>query len=164
MNTSKTRLSYDCPIFNLVACINLNRSSHPVSANYKQDCDTVSSLRRSAAKGRQEKWCAQHTLRKRRRWILACAGMTKKKLCVFRGESLVNRDDFLDLMDFFLEQAFDAIVTGASDKGTWVRLLHPPVEGRLESGFEGMDVGRELRVQLVSTDVERGYIDFKRVV
>jgi hypothetical protein len=90
--------------------------------------------------------------------------MTKKKLCVFRGESLVNRDDFLDLMDFFLEQAFDAIVTGASDKGTWVRLLHPPVEGRLESGFEGMDVGRELRVQLVSTDVERGYIDFKRVV
>jgi phosphoglucomutase len=58
----------------------------------------------------------------------------------------------------------DGIVTGASDKSTWVCLLHPPIEGRLESGFEGMDVGHELRVQLVSTDVERGYNDFKKVV
>jgi len=49
------------------------------------------------------------------------------------------------------------------DKGTWVRLLHPLVEGRLESGFEGMDVGHGLRVQLVHTNVERGYIDFKRI-
>src|SRR5450759_601308 len=56
---------------------------------------------------------------------------------------------------------FDAIVTGAADKGTWVRLLNPPVEGRLASGFEGLDVGHKLRVQLVRTDVERGYIDFK---
>jgi exoribonuclease-2 len=60
-------------------------------------------------------------------------------------------------------EQFDAIVTGASVKGTWVRLLHPPIEGRLESGFEGLDVGHQLRVQLVRTDVERGYIDFKRV-
>jgi VacB/RNase II family 3'-5' exoribonuclease len=60
-------------------------------------------------------------------------------------------------------EQFDAIVTGAADKGTWVRLLHPPIEGRLASGFEGMDVGHRLRVQLVRTDVERGYIDFKRV-
>ena len=60
-------------------------------------------------------------------------------------------------------EQFDAIVTGAADKGTWVRLLQPPVEGRLESGFEGLDVGHRLRVQLVRTDVERGYIDFKRV-
>lgn len=55
-----------------------------------------------------------------------------------------------------------ASVTGASDKGTWVRLLHPPIEGKLASGFEG-DVGYRLRVQLIRTDVERGYIDFKRV-
>ncbi|MEK6697558.1 MAG: hypothetical protein AABZ10_00805 [Nitrospirota bacterium] len=44
-----------------------------------------------------------------------------------------------------------------------VRLLHPLIEGRLAGGFEGMDVGHRLRVQLISTDVERGYIDFKRV-
>jgi len=60
-------------------------------------------------------------------------------------------------------EQFDAIVTGASDKGTWVRLLHPPVEGRLASGFAGLDVGQRLRVQLVSADVERGFIDFRKV-
>ncbi len=61
-------------------------------------------------------------------------------------------------------EQFDAIVTGAADKGTWVRLLQPPIEGRLASGFEGLDVGQGVRVQLVRTDVERGYIDFTRVV
>lgn len=60
-------------------------------------------------------------------------------------------------------EQFDAIVTGASEKGTWVRLFHPPVEGRLSGGFEGVDVGQKIRVQLTHTDVERGYIDFKRV-
>ncbi len=59
-------------------------------------------------------------------------------------------------------EEFDAFVTGAGPKGTWVRLLRPPVEGRLASGFEGLDVGRRLRVRLLSTDVERGYIDFRR--
>jgi len=60
-------------------------------------------------------------------------------------------------------QRFDAIVTGASDKGTWVRLLEPPVEGKLVTGASGLDVGDRVRVELVSTDVERGYIDFVRV-
>lgn len=68
------------------------------------------------------------------------------------------------LMESRIGEHFDAIVTGAADKGTWVRLLNPPIEGRLKSGFEGMDVGQGLRVQLARTDVERGYIDFKRVV
>lgn len=60
-------------------------------------------------------------------------------------------------------EQFDAIVTGAAAKGTWVRLLSVPVEGRLAQGFDGVDVGNEVRVQLISTDVERGFIDFKRV-
>jgi exoribonuclease-2 len=55
------------------------------------------------------------------------------------------------------------MVTGASDKGVWVRIFQFPVEGKLVSGYDGMDVGRRLRVQLVSTDVNRGFIDFKRV-
>jgi len=58
---------------------------------------------------------------------------------------------------------FDAIVTGASDKGTWVRLAAPPVEGKLTDGFAGRKVGERLRVQLVYTDVDRGYIDLKAV-
>jgi len=57
---------------------------------------------------------------------------------------------------------FDAIVTGASPKGTWVRLLQPPAEGRLERGFQGLDVGDPVHVKLVHTDVERGFIDFVR--
>jgi VacB/RNase II family 3'-5' exoribonuclease len=79
-------------------------------------------------------------------------------------ERQVTKSAAAILLESRIGEQFDAIVTGASDKGTWVRLLHPPVEGRLESGFEGMDVGHRLRVQLVRTDVERGYIDFKRVV
>ena len=58
--------------------------------------------------------------------------------------------------------SFDALVTGASEKGTWVRLFHPPVEGRLERGFQGLDVGDRVRVKLLRTDVERGFIDFVR--
>jgi len=61
-----------------------------------------------------------------------------------------------------LGRRFDAIATGASEKGTWVRLFHPPVEGKLMRGFEGLDVGDRVRVQLIGTDVERGFIDFAR--
>ncbi len=59
-------------------------------------------------------------------------------------------------------ERFDAIVTGASEKGTWVRALRPPVEGKLVRGAEGLDVGDRLRVKLVATDVDNGYIDFVR--
>ncbi|MBI3867835.1 MAG: RNB domain-containing ribonuclease [Verrucomicrobia bacterium] len=59
-------------------------------------------------------------------------------------------------------ESFEAIVTGASDKGTWVRLFQPPTEGRLERGFQGLDVGDRVRVKLIHTDVERGFIDFAR--
>lgn len=55
---------------------------------------------------------------------------------------------------------FDGIVTGASDKGTWVRVSGPTAEGRVVRGFEGLDVGERVRVQLVHTDVARGFIDF----
>ena len=57
-------------------------------------------------------------------------------------------------------EEFDAIVTGAAEKGTWVRIAKPPVEGRLIKGFAGLDVGHRLRVRLAGTDVQRGFIDF----
>ena len=59
-------------------------------------------------------------------------------------------------------QSFDVIVTGASDKGTWVRIDAPTAEGRLVRGTQGLDVGERVRVKLVHTDVERGFIDFER--
>ncbi len=59
-------------------------------------------------------------------------------------------------------EVFDGIVTGASPKGTWVRILHPAVEGKLTEGSEGADVGERLKARLIQTDVERGFIDFAR--
>src|SRR5690348_9639533 len=59
-----------------------------------------------------------------------------------------------------LHETFDAIVTGAGQKGTWVRLLHPPVEGKLIKGKKGLDVGDRLQVQLIKVDVVHGHIDF----
>ncbi len=88
---------------------------------------------------------------------------TEEEDAATKVERQVTKSAAAMLLESRIGEQFDAIVTGASDKGTWVRLLHPPVEGRLKSGFEGIDVGHELRVQLVRTDVERGYIDFKRV-
>jgi exoribonuclease-2 len=67
------------------------------------------------------------------------------------------------LLESRIGEQFDAIVTGASDKGTWARLLAIPVEGKVVRGFEGADVGDRIHVQLVSVNVERGFIDFKRV-
>jgi len=57
---------------------------------------------------------------------------------------------------------FDAIVTGVTPHGTFVRVLQPHVEGLLAQGQQGADVGDRLRVKLIRTDVQRGYIDFAR--
>jgi VacB/RNase II family 3'-5' exoribonuclease len=67
--------------------------------------------------------------------------------------------------EFMREQIgreFAGIVTGASPKGTYVRLFRPAVEGKVERGERGMDVGDRVRVRLISTDPERGFIDFER--
>ncbi len=58
---------------------------------------------------------------------------------------------------------FDGIVTGASDKGTWARISAPVAEGRIVRGFEGLNVGDRVRVELLRTDVPRGFIDFAAV-
>lgn len=78
-------------------------------------------------------------------------------------ERQVEKSAAAILLESRIGERFEAIVTGAAAKGTWVRLLHPPIEGKLAQGFEGVDVGQRIRVQLVHTDVERGFIDFKRV-
>jgi VacB/RNase II family 3'-5' exoribonuclease len=57
-------------------------------------------------------------------------------------------------------ETFTGLVTGAAEKGTWVRLTLPPVEGKVISGGEGWDVGQRVRVRLVHADVERGFLDF----
>jgi exoribonuclease-2 len=66
------------------------------------------------------------------------------------------------LLSSRIGERFDALVTGAAEKGTWVRILRPPVEGRLVRGFEGLDVGDQVKIELVHVDVQRGFIDFAR--
>jgi VacB/RNase II family 3'-5' exoribonuclease len=66
------------------------------------------------------------------------------------------------LLEPRIGERFNAIVTGASGKGTWVRIENPPVEGRLLNGLTGLDVGHRISVKLVRTDVERGFIDFEK--
>ncbi len=57
---------------------------------------------------------------------------------------------------------FDGIVTGASAKGTWVRIFQPPIEGKLVRGHDGLDIGDRVKVKLLGADIERGFIDFAR--
>lgn len=59
-------------------------------------------------------------------------------------------------------ETFDALVTGASIKGTWVRTLTPPVEGKLVAGEAGLEVGDRVRVRLDAIDPSRGFVDFSR--
>ena len=61
-----------------------------------------------------------------------------------------------------INERFDAIVTGASAKGTWVRIFRPPVEGKLVHGHANLELGDRLRVKLIAVDIERGFIDFVR--
>jgi exoribonuclease-2 len=58
-------------------------------------------------------------------------------------------------------EVFNAIVTGAAAKGTYVRISSPLLEGRVVRGFEGLDVGDTVRVRLVAVDAEKSYIDFE---
>ena len=59
-------------------------------------------------------------------------------------------------------QKFAAVVTGVTPKGVFVRISEPPVEGRLMRGEQGVDVGDQIQVTLLSTDAQRGFIDFGR--
>jgi exoribonuclease-2 len=88
---------------------------------------------------------------------------TEEEDATKKVEPQVGKSAAAMLLESRIGERFGALVTGASGKGTWVRILQPPVEGRLVSGFQGLDVGHRLRVQLIRTDVERGYIDFKKV-
>jgi len=88
---------------------------------------------------------------------------TEEEDAANKVERQVGKSAAALLLESRIGEQFDAVVTGASDKGTWARLLIMPVEGRVVSGLEGVDVGDRIRVRLTAVDVERGYIDFRRV-
>jgi exoribonuclease R len=90
------------------------------------------------------------------------AHCTEQEDAANKVERQVRKSAAACLLSNRLEEKFDAIVTGAGDKGTWVRILRPPVEGKLVHGSDGVDVGDKIRVKLVGVDVDRGFIDFVR--
>jgi exoribonuclease-2 len=79
-----------------------------------------------------------------------------------RVERQVRKSAAALLLEGRVGDRFDGVVTGASEKGTWVRVFDPPVEGRVVAGSRGLEVADRVRVRLVGTDVERGFIDFVR--
>jgi ribonuclease R len=87
---------------------------------------------------------------------------TEKENEAKKVERLLRKAAAACLLDGQIGREFDGIVTGASPKGTWARILDPPAEGRIERGFRGLDVGDRVRLKLIHTDPERGYIDFAR--
>jgi exoribonuclease-2 len=90
------------------------------------------------------------------------AHCTRREDDVQKVERLLRKAAAACLLDGQTGREFDGVVTGASAKGTWVRIFDPPVEGRVERGAEGLDVGDRVRVKLIHADPERGFIDFAR--
>jgi VacB/RNase II family 3'-5' exoribonuclease len=77
-------------------------------------------------------------------------------------ERQVRKSAAAMLMQSRVGQTFDAIVTGASNKGTFVRVSAPPIEGKLLGSHPGLDVGDRLRVRLAGVNIDRGFIDFQQ--
>jgi exoribonuclease-2 len=91
------------------------------------------------------------------------AHCTQREDDVHRIERLMRKAAAACLLSHRIGAEFDGIVTGASDKGTYARIFAPPTEGRVEQGQHGLDVGDRVRLKLVHTDPEKGWIDFARV-
>jgi len=91
------------------------------------------------------------------------AHCTERENTVNKVERMVRKSAAALLFQQRIGEQFQAVVTGAADKGTWVRLCKLPVEGKLVQGERGVDVGDRIRVELIDVDVEKGFIDFKKI-
>ncbi|OAI46691.1 ribonuclease II [Planctomycetaceae bacterium SCGC AG-212-F19] len=87
---------------------------------------------------------------------------TEQEDAAKKVERQVRKSAAAQFLSGRIGETFDALVTGASEKGTWVRLLKPPAEGKLVAGHEGVDVGDQIKVRLTSLNIEQGFIDFVR--
>ena len=86
---------------------------------------------------------------------------TRQEDAANKVERHMRKSEAALLLESRIGQQFDAVVTGAANDGVWVRTLAPPAEGKLVRGDGGLKVGQKLRVKLLSTSVERGFIDFE---
>lgn len=89
------------------------------------------------------------------------AHCTEREAAAQKVERLMRKVAAAAFMQPRIGEVFEAIVTGISQKAAYVRLTNPPVEGRVLHGERGLDVGDKLRVRLLNTDIEQGFIDFE---
>ena len=87
---------------------------------------------------------------------------TKQEDAANKVERQVRKSAAAMFVQSRVGEQFDSIVTGASSKGTYVRVSNPPIEGRLMGPRPGLDVGDRLRVRLSGVNVDRGFIDFQQ--
>lgn len=90
------------------------------------------------------------------------ANCTQKEDAARKVEREMSKRLAAVAMQSHIGEVFDAIVTGVTDHGTFVRVLQPQIEGLLAQGQQGLDVGDKLRAKLIRTDARKGYIDFAR--
>ncbi|HZV37041.1 MAG TPA: RNB domain-containing ribonuclease, partial [Verrucomicrobiae bacterium] len=88
---------------------------------------------------------------------------TEREDAARKVERLMRKVIGANLLSHQIGQVFDGIVTGATPKGTFVRLLKFPAEGMLVRGAKGVDVGDRVRVKLVGANAALGFIDFERI-
>jgi exoribonuclease-2 len=88
---------------------------------------------------------------------------TLKASDVRKVERQVEKSANAMLMESRIGEVFDAVVSGASPKGTWIRILHPHMEGKLIRGFIGLEVGHKIKARLTYTNVADGFIDFEKI-
>jgi exoribonuclease-2 len=85
---------------------------------------------------------------------------TRQEDAAQKVERRMRKSEAALLLESRIGQRFDALVTGSGNDGVWVRVFSPPSEGKLVNGAVTLKVGERVRVKLVSTNVERGFIDF----
>ena len=91
------------------------------------------------------------------------AHCTERENAANRVERIARKAAGAILLEHRIGSMYDAIVTGVNRDGTYVRLLSPPVEGRVVRGEHGMDVGERVRVKLVATNPQKGFVDFQGI-
>ncbi len=91
------------------------------------------------------------------------AHCTQREDDAHKVERQVGKSAAALLLSHHVGMRYDALVTGVNKDGTWVRVLTPPVEGKLVGVHDRLDVGDRIRVKLVKVDVPRGFIDFVHV-
>ena len=127
--------------------------AHSTAPNRRYPDLVTQRLLKAALAGRQSPYAIEELER-------LAAQCTRQEDAANKVERQVRKSAAALVIRSRIGDRFDAVVTGASPKGTYVRIGAPPIEGRLMRGEQGLDVGDHLRVRLSGVDVDRGFIDF----